>query len=111
MTALRGPPSETSPKAEQPAAERPVETPDRPAEPAEKTERPAKPAEKEAQPGDQQASKEKKPDEKPRKSFLRRHPLMAGGGLIALFVGGGGRDGFLGDNFAFQFHADAFFAG
>jgi hypothetical protein len=88
MIALRAPPSETSPKAEQPAAERPVETPDRPAEPAEKTDRPAKPAEKEAQPGDQQASKEKKPDEKPRKNFLRRHPLIAGVGLVALLVAG-----------------------
>jgi membrane fusion protein, multidrug efflux system len=88
MIALRAPPSETSPKAEQPAAERPVETPDRPAEPAEKTERPAKPSEKEAQPGDQQASKEKKPDEKPRKNFLRRHPLIAGVGLVALLVAG-----------------------
>ena len=59
----------------------------RPADPAEKTERPAKPAEKEGEPGDQPASTEKKPDEKqekppekPRKSFLRRHPLMAGAG-------------------------------
>ena len=90
IIALRAPPSETSREPEEPAAERPVETPeiDRPAEPAEKTERPAKPAEKEGQPGDQQASKEKKPDEKPRKNFFRRHPLMAGAGLIALLVAG-----------------------
>jgi membrane fusion protein (multidrug efflux system) len=85
---LRAPPREPSPEAEQPAAERPVETPDRPAKPDEKTESPAKPAEKEAEPVDQQASKENKPDEKPRKSFLRRHPLMAGAGLIALLVAG-----------------------
>jgi membrane fusion protein, multidrug efflux system len=90
IIALRAPPSETSREPEEPAAERPVETPeiDRPAEPARKTERPAKPAEKEGQPGDQQASKEKKPDEKPRKNFFRRHPLMAGAGLIALLVAG-----------------------
>src|SRR6202044_1442923 len=42
-------------------------------------------AEKEAQPG---ASKEKKPDEKPRKGFLRRHPLIAGAGIIPLLVAG-----------------------
>jgi membrane fusion protein, multidrug efflux system len=90
IVALRAPPSETSREPEEPAAERPVETPeiDRPAEPARKTERPAKPAEKEGQPGDQQASKEKKPDEKPRKNFFRRHPLMAGAGLIAVLVAG-----------------------
>ena len=88
IIALRAPPREPSPAAEQPAAERPVETPDRPAKPDEKTESPAKPAEKEAEPVDQQASKENKPDEKPRKSFLRRHPLMAGAGLIALLVAG-----------------------
>jgi membrane fusion protein (multidrug efflux system) len=88
IIALRAPPREPSPGAEQPAAERPVETPDSPAKPDEKTESPAKPAEKEAEPVDQQASKENKPDEKPRKSFLRRHPLMAGAGLIALLVAG-----------------------
>jgi membrane fusion protein, multidrug efflux system len=87
IIALRAPPREPA-EAEQPAAERPVETPDRPAKPDEKTETPAKPAEKEAEPGDRQASKEKKPDEKPRKSFLRRHPLIAGAGIIALLVAG-----------------------
>ncbi len=85
IIALRAPPREPAPEAEQPAAERPVKTPDRPAKPDEKTESPAKPAEKEAQPGDRQASK---PDGKPRKSFLRRHPLMAGAGIIALLVAG-----------------------
>jgi membrane fusion protein, multidrug efflux system len=47
------------------------------------------------EPGDQPASTEKKPDEKqekppekPRKSFLRRRPLMAGAGLIALLAAG-----------------------
>ena len=87
IIALRAPPREPAPEAEQPAAERPVETPDRPAKPDEKTESPAKPAEKEAQPDDRQASKEK-PDEKPRKSFLRRHPLMTGAGIIVLLVAG-----------------------
>ena len=42
IIALRAPPREPSPEAEQPAAERPVETPDRPAKPDEKTESPAK---------------------------------------------------------------------
>ena len=32
--------------------------------------------------------KRKSPPEKPRKSFLRRHPLMAGAGLIALLAAG-----------------------
>jgi membrane fusion protein, multidrug efflux system len=89
---LRAPPAE-APEDEAPAAERPVETPDRPAEPGEKTERPAKPAE--GEPGDQPASKEDKPaakdsppPEKPRKNFLRRHPLMAGAGLIAFLIAG-----------------------
>jgi len=85
IMSLRAPPPET-PLAD----ERPVETPetDRPGEPAEKTERPARPAEKEAKPGDQPAPKDEKPPEKPRKGFLRRHPLMAGAGLIALLAAG-----------------------
>jgi membrane fusion protein (multidrug efflux system) len=92
IISLRAPPSEAPP-----ADERPVETPetDRPADPGEKTERPAKPGEKEGEPSDQPASKEEKPaardekpPEKPRKSFLRRHPLMAGAGLIVLLVAG-----------------------
>jgi membrane fusion protein (multidrug efflux system) len=94
IIALRSPRPDT-PEDESPAAERPVETPDRPVDPAEKTERPVKPAEKEGEPGQQPASKEdkpaakdEKPPEKPRKSFLRRHPLIAGAGLIALIVAG-----------------------
>ena len=71
---LRAPPSEKFPAAEHPAAERPVETPDRPTEPA--------------GPAGDQHTKEKKHDEKPRKSFVRRHPLMAGAGLIALLAAG-----------------------
>ena len=85
IIALRAPPSETSPEAGQPAAERPVETPDRPAEPAEKTERPPQPAEK-AKPGQQPAAQDTKPGEKPRKGFLRRHPVLALVGLIALLL-------------------------
>jgi membrane fusion protein, multidrug efflux system len=87
-----------APRPETPEAERPSEVPERnapPADPAEKTERPAKPSEKVGEPGDQPASTEKKPDEKqekppekPRKSFLRRRPLMAGAGLIALLAAG-----------------------
>ena len=60
------------------------ETP--PAQPAEKNERPAQPAEKEAKPGQQPAAKEEKPGEKPRKGFLRRHPILAPVGLIALLL-------------------------
>jgi membrane fusion protein (multidrug efflux system) len=94
IIALRSPPAE-APEDGSPAAERPVETPDRPAEPGEKSERPAKPAEKEGEPSDQPASKEEKPaakdekpPEKPRKNLLRRHPLMAGAGLVALLIAG-----------------------
>ena len=86
IMSLRAPPPEIAPEAE-----RPADVPDKtapPAEPAEKTERPAEPAEKEAKPGQQPAAKEGKPPEKPRKSFLRRRPLMAGAGLIALLVAG-----------------------
>ncbi len=93
IIALRAPSPETVPDDGQPTAERPVETPDRPADPGEKTERPAKPDEK-GEPGDQPASKDdkpaakdEKPPEKPHKNFLRRHPLMAGAGLIVLLVG------------------------
>jgi membrane fusion protein, multidrug efflux system len=88
IIALRPPPSETSREREEPAAERPVETPeiDNPSEPAEKTERPAKPAGKEADPGQQPAAKQEKPDEKPRKGFLRRHPILTPVGLIALLL-------------------------
>jgi membrane fusion protein, multidrug efflux system len=88
IMALRAPPSETSREREEPAAERPVETPeiDHPAEPADKTERPAKPAEKEADPGQQPAAQQEKPDEKPRKGFLRRHPILTPVGLIALLL-------------------------
>src|SRR3984885_11892874 len=75
---LRAPARETPP-----AAERPVETPDRPAE---EPERQAEPAEKEAKPGQQPVAKEEKPDEKPRKGFLRRHPVLAPVALIALLL-------------------------
>src|ERR1700677_5041641 len=84
IIALRAPPRDPSPETKQPAAERPVETPDRPAKPDEKTDRPAQPAEKEAKPGQQPAAKDEKPSEKPRKGFLRRHPVLAPVGLIAL---------------------------
>ena len=77
IIALRAPPSETSREPEEPAAERPVETPeiDHPAEPAEKTERPAKPAEKEAEPGQQPAAK----DEKPERKAAQRLPTPTSG--------------------------------
>jgi membrane fusion protein (multidrug efflux system) len=91
IISLRASPSEAPP-----ADERPVEAPeaDRPAKPGE-TERPPQPFEKEGEPGKGAASQEEKPaandekaPEKPRKNFLRRHPLMAGAGLIALLVAG-----------------------
>jgi membrane fusion protein (multidrug efflux system) len=86
IMSLRAPPTEIAPEAE-----RPADVPDKtapPAEPAEKTEHPAEPAEKEAKPGQQPAAKEEKPSEKPRKGFLRRRPLMAGAGLIAVLAAG-----------------------
>ena len=117
IIALRTPPPETTPDDEAPAAERPVETPDRPADPGEKTERPAKPAEKEGEPDDQPASKEEepaakdeKPPEKPRKSFLRRHPLMAGAGLIALLVAGAAAYVYWDNSSHFESTDDAFIA-
>ncbi len=82
IIALRAPPSEPRPEAE-----RPAEVPEKtapPAKPAEKAERPAEPAEQEAKPGQQPASKE--PSGKPRKSFLRRHPVLAPVGLVALLL-------------------------
>jgi membrane fusion protein, multidrug efflux system len=107
IISLRAPPAETPP-----ADERPVETPetDRPPEPGEKTERPAKPAEKEGEPGQQPASKEEKPPEKPRKSFLRRRPLMAGAGLIALLVAGAAAYVYWDNSSHFESTDDAFIA-
>jgi membrane fusion protein, multidrug efflux system len=107
IISLRAAPAETPP-----ADERPVETPetDRPAEPGEKTERPAKPAEKEGEPGQQPASKEEKASEKPRKSFLRRHPLMAGAGLIALLVAGAAAYVYWDNSSHFESTDDAFIA-
>jgi membrane fusion protein (multidrug efflux system) len=107
IISLRAPPAETPP-----ADERPVEAPetDRPADPGEKTERPAKPAEKEGEPGQQPASKEEKPPEKPRKSFLRRHPLMAGAGLIALLVAGAAAYVYWDNSSHFESTDDAFIA-
>ncbi|HEY1881193.1 MAG TPA: HlyD family secretion protein [Caulobacteraceae bacterium] len=81
VISLRAPPSETTPEAE-----RPAEAPEKIERPAEKAERPPGPSEQEAKPAQQPASKEEKPSGKPRKSFLRRHPLMAGVGLIALLA-------------------------
>ncbi len=116
IIALRSPPSE-APEPDAPAAERPVETPDQPADPADKTERPAKPAEKESEPGEPPASKaekpatkDDKPSEKPRKSFVRRHPLMAGAGLIALLVAGAAAYVYWDNSSHFETTDDAFIA-
>jgi membrane fusion protein (multidrug efflux system) len=81
---LGAPARETPPAAERPAD--PVERNERPAEPAEKNERPAKPAEREAEPGRQRTAQQEKPVEKPRKSWLRRHPVLAPVGLVALLL-------------------------
>jgi len=114
IISLRAPPAETPP-----ADERPVETPetDRPAEPGDKTERPAKPPEREGEPADQPVSKEEKPaakdekpPEKPRKSFLRRHPLMAGAGLIAVLVAGAAAYVYWDNSSHFESTDDAFIA-
>ena len=84
IIALRAPPPEAPQEAERPTEAFEKTGPS--AEPAEKTERPAGPSEQEVKPEQQPASKDKKPSEKPRKSFLRRRPLMAGIGLIALLA-------------------------
>jgi membrane fusion protein, multidrug efflux system len=69
---LLPPASETQPAAE------------RPAEPDRKTERPAGPPEREANPGAQPDAQGEKPGQGPSKGWLRRHPLMASVGLVAL---------------------------
>ena len=63
----------------QPAAERP-------AEPARKTERPAGPPEKEANPSAAPDARGEKPSQSPSKGWLRRHPLVALVGLVALVL-------------------------
>jgi membrane fusion protein (multidrug efflux system) len=83
IIALRAPSSEIAPEAERPA-EAPEKT-EPPAEPAKKIERPSEPSEQEAKP-EQPASKEEKSGGKPRRNFLRRHPLVAGVGLLALLA-------------------------
>jgi len=55
-----------------------------PADPAEKTERPSTPTEKEAERAPPPAAQQEKPVERPRKSWLRRHPVLAPVGLVAL---------------------------
>src|SRR5271154_5738941 len=72
---LRGPRPETEP------------TRGRPAGPAEKTERPAK---KEAEPRKQPEAKKEKSSESPPKGWLRRHPVLAPVGLIALLLAAAG---------------------
>jgi membrane fusion protein, multidrug efflux system len=70
-------------------SERPAEKTERPAQPVEKTERPAEPAKKKAEPGQAPTAKEEEPGRKPpQKNLLRRHPLLASVGLIALLVAG-----------------------
>jgi membrane fusion protein (multidrug efflux system) len=79
IIALRTPARATPPA-------QPAERNERPAEPAEKTERPAKPAEKESKPDQQPDAQGAKPSEKQRKGVLRRHPVLAPVGLVALLL-------------------------
>jgi membrane fusion protein, multidrug efflux system len=72
IIALRAPARETPP------------TNERPTDPAEKTERPAEPAEQEVKPGPQPPAEQEKQGK--RKGFIRRHPVLAPVGLIALLL-------------------------
>jgi membrane fusion protein, multidrug efflux system len=74
---LRAPARETPPTTERPAE---------PAEPAEKTERPPEPEKKEAERGREPGSQEGKAAAKPRKGWLRRHPVLAPLGLVVLLL-------------------------
>ena len=74
IIALLAPPPETQPAAE------------RPAEPARKTERPAGPPEEEANPSAAPDAQGEKPGQSPSKGWLRRHPLIALVGLVALVL-------------------------
>jgi membrane fusion protein, multidrug efflux system len=74
---LRAPARETPPTIERPAE---------PAEPAEKTERPPEPDRKEAERGPGPGSQERKAAAKPRKGWLRRHPVLAPLALVALLL-------------------------
>ena len=89
-----------------PQSERPAQVPEKTEPPAEKTERPSEPSEQEAKPDQQPASKE----EKPRKGFLRRHPLMAGVGLIALLLASAAAYVYWDNSSHFESTDDAFIA-
>ena len=74
---------------EEPAAERPVETPeiDHPGGACREDRAPGKARGEGGQTRPATCSeKRRKPDEKPRKGFLRRHPILAAVGLIALLL-------------------------
>ena len=74
IIALLPPAPETQPAAE------------RPAEPVRKTERPAGPPEEEANPSAAPDAQGEKPGQSPSKGWLRRHPLIALVGLVALVL-------------------------
>ena len=57
-----------------------------PAEPVEKTERPTKPAEKEVERDPKPDAQREKSSEKPRRGWLRRHPILTPVGLVALLL-------------------------
>ncbi len=89
-----------------PQSERPAQVPEKTEPPAEKTERPSEPSEQEAKPDQQPASKE----EKPRRGLLRRHPLMAGVGLIALVLASAAAYVYWDNSSHFESTDDAFIA-
>ncbi len=77
IISLRAPARETAPATE------------RPAKPDEKTERPTEPpepAEKEAERGEKPAAQEEESSRSPRRGWLRRHPVLAPVGLMALLL-------------------------
>ena len=93
-----------------PQSERPAQVPEKTEPPAEKTDRPSGPSEQEAKPDQQPASKEEKPSGKPSKGFLRRHPLLAGVGLIALVLAGAAGYVYWDNSSHFKSTDDAFIA-
>lgn len=80
IIALLPPAHETRPEAERPA--QPDEKTERPSKPDEKTERPAGSPEKEPRPDAQG----EKPSQDPSRGWLRRHPVVASIGLIAVVL-------------------------
>ena len=113
IISLRAPPPEAPPADERPRSPRrnapPADPPRRPSARRSlprKRPNPRITASKEEKP----AVKDEKPPEKPRKNFLRRHPLMAGAGLIALLVAGAAAYVYWDNSSHFESTDDAFIA-